>query len=289
MNILYCGDRNIEKGLTMSVLSLSDHMDEPLHIYVLTAGFTWNGREYLPVTATCIGKLRDYLQAKDPENSAECFDVTELLLRQLPQANMGTRFTPCCMLRLYADLVPELPDKILYLDNDVLCRGDLGEFYHQDLTDYELAGCLDYYGRWFFHNDYTRLDYLNSGVLLLNLAKIRETGLFRRCVERCSNRKMFMPDQSALNKLATAKKIEPRKYNEQRKLQDDTVLQHFTTSFCAYPVLHPVKVKPWDQERLHRVLKIYEYDDLLDRARQIEEEGTNPNEQHMDSRLFYHQ
>lgn len=183
MNILYCGDRNIEKGLTMSVLSLSDHMDEPLHIYVLTAGFTWNGREYLPVTATCIGKLRDYLQAKNPENSAECFDVTELLLRQLPQANMGTRFTPCCMLRLYADLVSELPDKILYLDNDVLCRGDLGEFYHQDLTDYELAGCLDYYGRWFFHNDYTRLDYLNSGVLLLNLAKIRETGLFRRCVE----------------------------------------------------------------------------------------------------------
>lgn len=36
---------------------------------------------------------------------------------------MGTRFTPCCMLRLYADRIPELPDRLLYLDTDVLCAG----------------------------------------------------------------------------------------------------------------------------------------------------------------------
>ncbi len=35
---------------------------------------------------------------------------------------MKTRFTPCCMLRLFADEILELPDKILYLDNDVICR-----------------------------------------------------------------------------------------------------------------------------------------------------------------------
>ncbi len=112
MNILYCGDRNIEKGLTMSVLSLSDHMDEPLHIYVLTAGFTWNGREYLPVTAACIGKLRDYLQAKNPENSAECFDVTELLLRQLPQANDVFSSTHMSRTKMFSFSLPPAGGKL---------------------------------------------------------------------------------------------------------------------------------------------------------------------------------
>ena len=274
MNLLYCGDRNIETGLIMSVLSVADHNPEPIRVYVLTADFTWNGKDYLPVTEGCVSKLDRYLRDIDPGSGAERFDVTSMLLSQLPQANMGTRFTPCCMLRLYADRVEGLPDKLLYLDNDVLCRGDIREFYHQDLQSHELAGTLDYYGRWFFHNHPLRQDYLNSGVLLLNLEKIRETGLFRRCVQRCQSRKMFMPDQSAINKLSETKKILPRKYNEQRRLQEDTLLQHFTTSFRAYPYFHTVHVKPWDQEGMHSILKLHEYDDLLERARQIEEKGT---------------
>ena len=36
MNILYCGDKNIEKGLTISILSLLKNIKEELNIYVLT-------------------------------------------------------------------------------------------------------------------------------------------------------------------------------------------------------------------------------------------------------------
>ena len=43
-------------------------------------------------------------------------DITELFIKELPEINLGTRFTPCCMLRLFADYIEELPDKILYLD-----------------------------------------------------------------------------------------------------------------------------------------------------------------------------
>lgn len=75
---------------------------------------------------------------------------------------------------------------------------------------------------------------------------------------------MFMPDQSALNKLAAAKKIMPAKYNEQKKLKSDTVLQHFSTTFRFFPWIHTVTVKPWEPEKLHSVLKLYEYDDLLE-------------------------
>lgn len=128
-----------------------------------------------------------------------------------------------------------------------------------------LHGSLDYYGKWFFKNKKIKFNYINSGVLLLNLKKIRETELFKKARELCKNKKMFMPDQSSINKLSVNKKIEKRKYNEQRKLKEDTVFQHFTTSFRLLPFFHKVTIKPWNIEKVHKRLKIFEYDDILKR------------------------
>ena len=127
----------------------------------------------------------------------------------------------------------------------------------------KLRGSLDYYGKWFFKNKKIKFNYINSGVLLLNLKKIRETKLLKRARQMCQNKKMFMPDQSSLNKLSLSKKIEKRKYNEQRKLKKDTVFQHITTSFRLFPLFHKVTIKPWDIEKVHKRLKIFEYDDIL--------------------------
>ena len=78
-----------------------------------------------------------------------------------------------------------------------------------------------------------------------------------------------MPDQSALNKLATAKRLEARRYNEQRKLREDTVFQHFTTGFRFFPVFHVLTVKPWQFDRVHEKLKLHEYDDLFAEYKQL--------------------
>ena len=129
----------------------------------------------------------------------------------------------------------------------------------------KLRGSLDYYGKWFFKNKKIKFNYINSGVLLLNLKKIRETNLFKNARKMCQNDKMFMPDQSSLNKLASGKKIQKRKYNEQRKLKKDTVFQHFTTSFRLFPIFHKVTIKPWNIEDVHNRLKIFEYDDIIER------------------------
>lgn len=126
-----------------------------------------------------------------------------------------------------------------------------------------LHGSLDYYGKWFFKNKKIKFNYINSGVLLLNLEKIRQTKLFKMAREMCKEKKMFMPDQSSLNKLSVGKKIEQRKYNEQRRLKKDTVFQHFTTSFRLLPFFHKVTIKPWNIDKVHKKLKIFEYDDIL--------------------------
>ncbi|MCT3498867.1 glycosyltransferase family 8 protein, partial [Lactobacillus delbrueckii subsp. bulgaricus] len=186
--------------------------------------------------------------------------------------NMGTRFTPYAMLRLFADELPQIPDRILYLDDDVIIRRPVDQFYTQDLTGTELVGVLDYFGRFFFHNQKKIFDYLNSGVLLLNMPEIKRTGLFKRVRHLMQVKKMFLPDQTAINKLAKEKRIAPRKYNEQYALQDDTVIQHFTTSFRFFPYFRTQTVKPWDVKRVHSVLNLHEYDDLLNEYLQLKDQ-----------------
>lgn len=254
----------MEKGLVLSVLSLSGHVKEPLHIYIMTMSLWANGRSYAPVSERTALFLEGNLREKNSESSVCLLDVSTNFQKRPPTANMNSRFTPYCMLRLYADLIPELPNRILYLDEDVLCRRDCSAFYYQAMEGREIAGVLDYYGKWFFRENPLHFDYLNSGVLLLNMKEIRRTRLFRRCRGLCQANRMFMPDQSALNRLAGSKKICNSKYNEQRKLHKDTVFQHFTTSFRFFPFFHMVTVKPWQIERMHEELRLTEYDDLLE-------------------------
>ncbi len=263
MNVMYCGDANIERGVFISVLSLLRNSQDTLHVYLLTAGFNEQERTYSPLSDAFARRLRIMVQEHDLAGSVELIDITNRFLEDPPMANMDTRFSPCCMLRLYADEVAGLPDKILYLDNDVVCRSDCSVLFDQDMDGFEVAGVLDYYGRWFFRNNALHLDYLNSGVLLMNIPEIRRTSLFQKCRRMCASKKMFMPDQSAINSLATSKKILPRHFNEQRQLQSDTVLQHFTTSFRFFPWLRIVSVKPWNVNEMHQKLKLHEYDDIL--------------------------
>ena len=275
MNILYCGDENIENGLIISILSLLKNVKQKLKVYVLTMDMQNEKKKFGGISDLTINYLNKIVKEKNNDNFVKKIDITKLFNENLPKKNMETRFTPYCMVRLFADEIPELPDKILYLDTDVVCRKDFTEFYNQDITNYELVGVLDHYGKWFFKKNIFKVDYINSGVLLLNLAKIKQTGLFKKCREMCIEEEMFMPDQSAINRIATSKKIVPRKYNEQRKLHNDTVFQHFTTSFRFFPWFHTLTIKPWQIDRVHEELKITEYDDILEEYMNISENIKN--------------
>lgn len=269
MNLMFCGDKNIVDGVIIALLSIMNHTRDPLSVYILTMAFEQDGKRCEPVPESFAEYMNKILKEKNSESFVRVIDASREFRQCIPQKNLETRFTPGCMLRLYADMMPDLPDKILYLDNDIICRRDFSGFYHTDLEGAELAGVLDYYGSWFFRRNILKRDYLNSGVLLLNLGEIRKSGLFERCRQRCRVKKMFMPDQSAINKLAKVKIKVPRMYNEQRKLKADTVFQHFTTSFRFFPYIRTVSVKPWQIDRVHSVLKIYEYDPLFEEYEKI--------------------
>ena len=259
MNILFCGDRNVQDGLLIAVLSLLENTQEHLDIYVLTLDMSMNGRIYSPIEQTFVDYLNETVSAQyDDRLYTKLIDTTDLFKDETPDANLSTRFTPCCMLRLFADKIDEIPDRILYLDTDVICRRDFGDFYYQNMEGVEIAGVLDYYGSWFFRKNIFKRDYLNSGVLLMNMCELRKTGLLSSCRHMCTTKQMFMPDQSALNKLSVSKRICERKYNDQRRLHSDTVFQHFTTHFKFFPYVRTETVKPWQTEEVTTILHIPE-------------------------------
>ena len=291
MNILYCGDQGIDRGVLVSILSLMKYASEPLNIYILTINYK-DTVAFRQKTADFLNKL---VKEKNAKSFVKLVDATEIFVKNLPKKNMGSYFTPCSMLRLYADRVPELAqlDRILYLDYDVVCRGDFAEFYHTDLKGIEVAGVLDIYGRRFYKyhgvlkrkNDkymvdardkkewsLLKQDYMNSGVMLFNMQECTKTGCLKKAVKLCAKRWMMLADQAALNKAISKRKLMPRKYNEQEERpREDTVLHHFSNNFKFWPYFRVQKVKPFEIDKIHSILKIHEYDDILEEYKKLKD------------------
>ena len=271
MNILYCGDQGIKDGLAVSVLSLVKNCKAQLHIYVLTINY----QNSKPISNQTIATLDKIVKNKNPESFVKKIDATAPFVDNLPVKNMKSYFTPCSMLRLYIDKIPEIAklDRVLYLDYDVVCRQDPTDFYESSLDGIEAAGVLDIYGKNFYHYNFPKIDYMNSGVLLFNMRECLKNDIFPRAVALCKKRRMMLADQAALNKAIKHRKLMPRKYNEQSdKPKKDTVFHHFSNNFKFLPVFHVQKVKPHQVDRVHKVLKITEYDDILKQYTDIRKE-----------------
>ncbi|MBQ8985410.1 glycosyltransferase family 8 protein [Candidatus Saccharibacteria bacterium] len=264
MNIMYCGDKGISDGVLISILSLLKHNTEPLEIFILTIKY----EEVVPFEQKTADFLDKLVKEKNPASLVKLIDATEVFVKNLPKKNMGSYFTPCSMLRLYIDRVPEIRklQRILYLDYDVVCRKDISEFYHTELDNIEAAGVLDIYGRRFYHyHGLFKQDYMNSGVMLFNIPECLKTGMFSKAVELCGKRWMMLADQAALNKSIKKRKLMPGKYNDQNERpSQDTVLHHFSNNFKFWPYFRVQKVKPFEVGKVHEVLKIHEYDDILE-------------------------
>lgn len=259
MNLLYCGDSNIKDGLYLSIKSILKVEKGILNIYVLSMNYL----DFKIIDKEFIKYLDTLVKRVNEGSKVSLIDMSEVYKNNECKANKDTLFTPYCMLRLYADLI-DLPSKILYLDTDVLAYKNFKDFYDIDNSTYEVVGALDYYGSHIYKKNIFKKDYLNSGVLLLNLDLLKKNDVLKRSRELCASKKMLLPDQSALNILCKHKLIVDRKYNEQKSMQKDTVLRHFTTTFKFFPMIKTQKVKPWQIDRVHDILNCHEFDWLLD-------------------------
>ena len=260
INILLCGNNKVFDGALSELISITNKTKETIKCYIFTMDISRLNPDYTCITEEQIEFLDQVVKNKKSENEVIKIDVTELYEREFKQCKNETAYcTPYTLLRLLADLVPEIPDKILYLDIDMMANKDISELYNTDISEYEYAAVKEKYG-----SKLIRPDYINAGMLLLNMKKIKETKLLEKAREKIRKKKMLFADQDAIFWSTTKKKILPRIYNEQSKFnKKDTVLCHFSKRLMFFPYPHTENYKQWNIEEVHKVLKCYAFDEDL--------------------------
>lgn len=174
--------------------------------------------------------------------------------------------------------LPENVDRILYLDVDMICTGDISELYDISLEGKIWAGAED---RDIEEKDLLRLGlpkdykYINAGVALINVEKLRKNYSEQDILEPIikNHREWIYLDQDFVNKIFAGDiKVVSNKYNLLAKstryssLKEKPLIIHYAGS-----------VKPWDQdvsrfdieyiEPYYEILEIEEKKEKLDQLK----------------------
>ena len=261
INVLYSGNSNVFDGVLTTSLSILKRTTttKPFRFYILTMDLTDVDTRWQPISDKQISFLDNVVKNYNKQNEIVKIDVTDLYRKEfLNSPNNDAYCSPYTLLRLFADLVIDEPDKILYLDIDVMFNRDITLLYNIDIEGYEYAACRDHYGKFILHPNY-----INAGVLLINLKECKVTGLFEKARQKIKQRKWVFADQDAIYHSSIKKKMLPQKFNDQKYLHKNTVVRHFSKRLFWFPYPHTDNIKQWDISKVHKVFKYYQFDDIL--------------------------
>ena len=261
VNILFCGNSGVFDGMLTCALSIMKRTEsrEPFCFYVFTMDVSHIKPEYVPVSEAQMNFFRQIIEGYNPQNRAELIDVTELYREEFSSCpNEDAYCSPYTLIRLFADRVEGLPDKLLYLDADILFNRDIHLLYDTDVSGVEYAAARDHYGKYLISPNY-----VNAGVLLFNLKKMKQTGILTKSRNLLKVKKLVFADQSALIRSTSCKKMLPQKFNDQKFLHPSTVVRHFSKRLFWLPYPHTDNIKQWQVSRVHRVFRYYAFDDVL--------------------------
>ena len=266
MDILFCGNDKVFDGVLTASLSIVRRLKQPrpLTVHIFTMELPRVSPDYLPMTQTHASIIENALRSHNPETTVKLYDVTDSYETHLKHnANEGCYCSPYTLLRLLADMYP-MPNKLLYLDADVMACRDIGMLFDQDVSEAEYAAARDHYGHFLINPNY-----INAGVILFNMTKCRETGIFEKARELLRVKKLTFADQSALIRSTTKKKMLPHIFNDQKFLYKNTVIRHFSKRLFWTPYPHTENIKQWHVDQVHIKFGYTCFDDILTEYQQI--------------------
>lgn len=212
MNILISvNKRYLDKAETM-LHSLRRHHAGDITVYLCNR----------TLSSGDVKKFRNYL-TKHLRMHLEIMDMPQTKFDQLSEGN--DRFTVEVFYRVLAQFfLPNHIERILWLDADTILCGKIDDFYYQDFEGKLLAACPDaaYKSEEIVKiKDNLQLPeehiYFNSGVLLLNIAALREKTSVHDIIHAAQSISACLeyPDQDLLNYLYSGevKYCDPDKYN----------------------------------------------------------------------------
>lgn len=261
INLLFAGNNKVFDGMLITLLSLTKHTKTPVNAFCLTMDLQEVNPKFIAISKKQADFLEKILKEGNSESKLTLIDLSDMFRNEmLDSVNLKSHFTPYTLLRLFADKIEQIPDKILYLDTDTIINNDINELYNIDIENYEIACVNDIYN-WTAPSRWRIKNYFNAGVMLLNMKKIRETGMFTKTRELCRYKKMLYPDQDALNKTVTYKKMLPVKFNSKDKYYPEIVVHHFCNVRKNWNFFH--RIKPWEVDLVKT--KMSAYNDILDK------------------------
>ena len=261
MNILISIDDNYVKYAINLIASIKKNNDNRLNIFLIhDARLSDESINLLKkfVDDNNIGKL----------NTIYFNDDTINLPKYIDYISINTYY------RLFAPyLLPLDVDRILYLDSDIICNGDISELYNCDFKDNLIIGCenmLPKHLQVWRERNINRLElpsnytYINAGVLMINIKKYREDVSQKEIIEFIKDNinKLIFQDQDVINKMFFDKiKLIDNKYNYQintvevDNIIDDIRLVHYSE-----------RLKPWNMDYNEPLKAIFYYKVIKDRG-----------------------
>jgi lipopolysaccharide biosynthesis glycosyltransferase len=196
IEIIFAGDRKMVKGVFLCLLTVAHYTKKAVNVHFLTMTVRTKKFKGDAVTEEDLAFLKNYFGHGEYPMTFEAVNVGPLYKKTLGgTANENTGFTPYTLLRLFAPDLLKM-DHALYLDADIMTSSSLEPLWDIDISDYELAGVIDHIGKYWMPKGY-----FNAGVMDLNLKAIRESHLFEKSIVYVAHHFLFMPDQTAVNRL----------------------------------------------------------------------------------------
>lgn len=261
--------------LNIAIYSLlKNNPKSQLDIYVLCKSLTRRNQQSIRNITRYFKDTK--IEIMELDSRAKRFDTLSLNIQHI---SIETYYR-----YILAELFPDF-DKVIYIDADILVSGSLKDLYSMDLQDIYLAGVNDHYvagvgkdGNPTLSPDYKEWIgfergelYLNAGVLLMNLKKMREDGIVEKLFENTIrlDGKIKFQDQDILNITMQGKlKALPSifNYTDQAKRDDNAEMSEIKIIHYNGPA------KPWDnvtfadfQESFVELYRNYvnEYNELI--------------------------
>lgn len=246
------------EGTYLMIYSLVKRTKEVCHIYCLSGNFPEFGKN-----STILSKKHEQIIDKmvktfNTNNSFKVIDCTNLFHKELHDIKWRKMWSgPYAMLRMLCHKIPVLKGKVIHIDTDSMVNGDVKEINDVNLKGHEIAATRD---RIILFKNWRR--YYNSGVLLMDIDKIRQSKSFEKCIEYMRTKRPYLPDQDAINKFCSIIKFpgDDFRFNYQAPdIKRNTVIKHFLSSYRMNR--KKFKIRQWEIDRVQNVLHIHYWDE----------------------------
>ncbi len=260
INVIYYSDTKYMPYMMTSIYSIkkNKYFYTRYNIYVIAEGFNYLDKQ----------KLKSF------ENNSIKIHIIPAKEQNLDYIHLG-RFQPFkpAMQKIFIPEYLKDVNKAIYLDADTIVQKDLIGLYNKDVKDVYIAASRD--GLMFMYPEHIeevglkwRNFYFNSGVMLLNLQKMREDDFVKQSIKYFHTHQEVFADQDILNVVSKNKVKEiSYKYNcnstffEENdakflsKFFNEEVPANSQEVYKNAVILHFAGHKPWTEWFVHPYLK----------------------------------